>query len=526
MEVGENKGGRVMKTRMRTITILMFLTVFLFILSPRIAHAETCNWTGSSGNWYDPSHWSCGHVPGPGDDAYIYLEISGQTVTLTEDANVGSLTLDSGTLTGSFDLTAGTINWIRGTMSGSGTTTATNSANFTGTQVINLIDRTFNNAGVATWDRSQSLYPNAMAIFNNQTGATFTILSSGANIINGYGTFNNAGTIIKTNSGNSTFYARFNNADTGMVSVESGTLVINNQTASTSSGAFNVVSGASLKLTGSTHNLVGNISFTGTGTIEIAGISTDVNVTSGYTFPGTTNLTDYGTLNLSTGITVFTGILNMNGGTLTGAGDLTAGTINWVSGEMSGSGTTTATSFANFSGTQVIHLTDRTFNNTGAVIWNKSNYVAVNNAAVINNQAGATFTVQSSGSQIVSGWGTFNNYGTLNLTTGKITVTTFKQEAGGITNLAIGGTTPNTDYSQLVASDFYLTGPLNISFTGGYTPQIPDHFILLEYSNSRTGDFSPVHITPLSGIYWSLYYEDNALHLYAGMAIFFPIIIR
>jgi hypothetical protein len=518
-----------MKTRMRSLTILMFLTVFLFILSPRIAHAATCNWTGSSGDWNDPSHWSCGHVPGPGDDAYISFEMSYQTVTLTEDATVGSLTLDGGTLTGSFDLTAGTINWIRGTMSGNGTTTATNFANFTGTQVISLIGRTFNNAGAATWDRGQSLYPDATAIFNNQAGATFTILSSGANIISGYGTFNNAGTIIKANLGSGTIFLRFINADTGMVSVESGTLVINNQTASSSSGTFNVVSSASLKLTGSAHNLVGNISFTGTGTVEVTGITTVVYVTSGYAFPGTINLTDYGTLNLSTGITVSTGILNMNGGFLTGAGDLTAGTINWIGGDMSGSGTTTATNFANFSGAPVIHLYDRTFNNTGEAIWNKTNLISVNNAGIINNQAGATFTVQSSGSQIVSGWGTFNNYGTLNLRTGRITVTTFKQEIGGITNLAIGGTTPNTNYSQLISANFYLTGPLNISFTSGYTPQIPDHFILLIYSSSRTGDFSPVNITPVPGIHWDLYYQDNSLHLIANpgmISMFIPIIIR
>ena len=137
--------------------------------------------------------------------------MSFQTVTFTEDANVGSLTLDGGTLTGSFDLTAGTINWIRGKMSGGGTTTATNFANFTGTQVISLEDCTFNNAGAATWYRGQSLYPDGTAIFNNQTGSTFTILSFGANIIYGYGTFNNAGKMIKTNPGNGTFFIRFIN---------------------------------------------------------------------------------------------------------------------------------------------------------------------------------------------------------------------------------------------------------------------------------------------------------------------------
>jgi hypothetical protein len=301
-----------MTTRMRSIAILLFLTVFLFILSPRIARAETCNWTGGSGDWNETSHWSCGHVPGPGDEATIDT-LAIVTVTLTEDAAIGILNLSGGTLTGSFNLTAGMINWSSGTMSGSGSTTATNFANFTGSGINYLDARTFNNTGTAT--------------------------------------------------------------------------------------------------------------FTKTGT----------------------------------------------------------GRLNFI------------------------------------------------NSAIFNNQAGATFTVQSSGTSIIYGQGTFNNYGTLNLTTGNIRVTTFRQEAGGITNLAIGGTTPNSDYSQLNATDFYLTGPLNISFTGGYTPQIPDHFILLVYSSSRTGDFSPVSITPVPGVHWSLYYKDNSLHLVAdaGMGSFFmPIIIR
>jgi hypothetical protein len=223
------------------------------------------------------------------------------------------------------------------------------------------------------------------------------------------------------------------------------------------------------------------------------------------------------------------GSLTLSNGTLTGAGALTAGTINWDGGTMSGIGSTTATSFANFTSSNVIVLNDRTFNNAGAATWTKTGYLGMNPAAIFNNQAGATFTIQTTGTYVTYWQGTFNNYGTLNLTTGNIIVTTFKQEAGGITNLAIRGTTPDSDYSQLNASDFYLTGPLNISFTGGYTPQVSDHFILLWDSNSRTGDFSPVNITPVAGVSWNLTYEGKYLHLRAMLGLrqfFIPIIIR
>jgi hypothetical protein len=223
------------------------------------------------------------------------------------------------------------------------------------------------------------------------------------------------------------------------------------------------------------------------------------------------------------------GTLTLAGGELTGAFNLSAGTINWDSGTMSGSGSTTATDEANFTGSANISLNDRTFNNADTAIWNKTSHMNMNPSAIFNNQAGATFTIQTSGSYVVYWQGTFNNLGTLNLTTGIIYVTTFRQEAGGNTNLAIRGTTPGTDYSQLNALDFYLNGPLNISFTGGYTPQVGDHFILLDYSSSQTGDFSPVHIAHVEGIDWYLFYENNTLNLWAVKGlnhIFIPILLK
>jgi hypothetical protein len=193
---------------------------------------------------------------------------------------------------------------------------------------------------------------------------------------------------------------------------------------------------------------------------------------------------------------------------------------------MSGSGTTTVTSAVNFTGAGNIYLYERTFNNTGVATWDKAGYVNIQTSAVINNQAGATFTVQSSGEYIVSGSGTFKNSGTLNLTTGKINASTFIQEASGITNLAIKGTTPVTEYSQLYASYFYLAGPLNISFVGGYTPHLGSHFMLLWYDNPRTGEFSPMIIPPPIDSQWYIYYRNNALHLVATVRMLIPMILK
>jgi len=99
------------------------------------------------------------------------------------------------------------------------------------------------------------------------------------------------------------------------------------------------------------------------------------------------------------------------------------------------------------------------------------------------------------------------------------------QESGGTTNLTIKGITPVTDYCQIDASVVDLAGPLNISFAGGYTPQIGDEFVLLSYSSTRTGDFSPVYTAPIEGISWSSFYEDKKLTLWATTRIYLPLII-
>ena len=522
-----------MKTRTRIMIIFLCLTVLLVLSPYHSAQAASCTWDGSNGNWDDDERWSCPSGPGMNDDAII----NGGQVTLSTNTSVLSLTFSGGLLKGTGNLTADTINWSGGMMEGPGSATASSEANFTGSDLIQLIDGyTFNNAGAATWNRTGELYINPLTTnFNNQLGASFTVQTAGGTMVSGGGMFTNDGTISYASPGGSTISLGFVNSSTGTVSVESGLFEISNMIASVSpsSGTYHVLPGAALRLRGATapFNLSGSITGTGTGTIEIAGV---VNITGTFTFPGTISITgiNYGRLNLSTNsTTVNIGILNMSdtNGTLMGPGHLTAGTINWSRGTMSGTGSTTASSALNFTGSDLIQLIDgRTFNNAGAATWNRTGELYINPLTTnFNNQLGATFTVQSSGSYIVSGGGTFRNAGTLNLTTGTINTNTFTQEAGGITNLAIRGTTPVTDYSQLIVSNLILTGPLNISFSGGYTPNVGDHFILQQYSSTRTGNFSPVNINPIPGIIWVLYYKDGSLHLWAMKCqIFIPLLIK
>ena len=527
-----------MKTRLLLSFILVFLTAFIFLITPESARAASCTWFNGSGNWNDSSHWNCGHVPISGEDATIS---DGSTVTVTSNASVGSLTLSNGTLSinasitltansfsltggvvnGAGDLTADTINWTYGSMQGSGSTTATSYLNFTGAENVQLYDRTFNNAGIALWNKTGSLTLNGSAHFNNQAGASFTVQSSGATLINGDGTINNAGAFTKTNAGNADINLIFNNLATGTVSVEAGMLEINNHSGTTSSGTYDVHTGKTLRLSG-THNLSGSVNCTGDGTIEVNGY---VNIGGSFTCGGTTSIIST-QLSLTSGTaTANLNILNMSNGILTGAGALTADTINWTYGSMQGSGSTTATSHLNFTSTENVQLYDRTFNNAGIALWNKTGSLTLNAPAHFNNQAGASFTVQpSAGTIIINGDGTFTNSGTLNLTTGSFNTVTFTQEAGGITNLAIKGTIPVTDYCQLNSTYINLAGPLNISFTGVYVPHIGDQFTLLIYGSTRTGDYSSVNVEPLAHGYPIVFYQDNRLHLWLMERVLIPMI--
>jgi hypothetical protein len=450
--------------------------------------------------------------------------------TEVTSAAVGTLNLSStGILTGPGDLTAGTINWSGGTMSGGGSTTATTALSIDTSGAVALNNRTFNNAGDATWNGSGYLTQTADSVFNNLEDATLTILSSGTSFVIGTGEFNNAGTLTKSSPDNSTQISDlFVNTGTGLVEVESGTLVISNGIgAAASSGGYDIVSDAKLRLIGNAHNLTGDIAATGGGTIEAAVM---VNLDGTLAFPGVFTVASGGTLNLSTDATTANiGTLNLAGGVLTGPGDLTADTINWSAGTMSGSGSTTAGSAANFTGGSTLMLNSRTFNNDGVATWTKtSGSLAFQNAAtVFNNRAGATFTVQSTGTDITQGAGVFSNEGTLNLTTGRFSIGTFAQSPVGITNLAIGGETPLTQFCQLVTTQANLAGALNVTFTGGYTPQVGDHYSLLTYSAGRTGDYSAVSVAPVGDILWEWFHQGNALKLWAmKYRACLPIVLR
>jgi hypothetical protein len=77
---------------------------------------------------------------------------------------------------------------------------------------------------------------------------------------------------------------------------------------------------------------------------------------------------------------------------------------------------------------------------------------------------------------------------------GKLTVTgSYTQNATGLLDIAIGGTTVGSQYSQLkVSNGASLNGTLNISLINGFVPAIGATFTILPAS-AITGTFSTVH---------------------------------
>jgi RHS repeat-associated protein len=145
------------------------------------------------------------------------------------------------------------------------------------------------------------------------------------------------------------------------------------------------------------------------------------------------SLTSQSTLALSAGAlslgsaSVINGDFQLSGGTLSGAGDLSiSGLLTWTDGRMTGAGHTRANGGMSISGSATKYLDGRTLDNTGQATWTGSGFIGTGNGAVINNPAGATFNIQTDGTQIYNAYNgaaaSFNNAGTLKKSAGTGTV--------------------------------------------------------------------------------------------------------
>jgi len=334
-------------------------------------------------------------------------------LTLAANVTAANLEVNGGTLDGAGNLTiSGALNWFAGTMSGTGVATIAPGAtlSLTGNLPKNL-QRTINNMGSVTWSGSGSVLSGQGAVFNNQAGGTFTSQNSQTWSFNS-GTqsqFNNqpGGTVNKSDSGTTAFSnVPFNNS--GTVNVSNGVLQLAG--GGESGGPFAVASGAHLEFGRATHTLQSGAAFTGAGTVSVP-------------FPGT--------LSLATNVSAVH--LNLNGGTLDGAGVLTvAGSLEWTDGTMTGSGATSIAPGGSFHiGGSSLKILERRVNNAGNATWDGSGDILSGQGAVFTNQAGASLTIASDQTWF------FDSDGTQ---------TQFDNQAGSaITKSGGGGTTTFSD---------------------------------------------------------------------------------
>ena len=159
------------------------------------------------------------------------------------------------------------------------------------------------------------------------------------------------------------------------------------------------------------------------GTVNVAGgFTPGGQIVIGFGTIGTANFT--ATVN-GTGSATFTSLQLNAGGTLTGAASITvSGATMWNGGSMSGTGVTDLLGSTTFTGAFsgllniALGIDTHALNNFGTVLVN-ANFssdladIQLSNAAVINNESGATWNLVGMGTDSIGGNGTFNNLGTL-----------------------------------------------------------------------------------------------------------------
>ena len=379
---------------MPSVRVLSLCLALFVMLGARPASAETKVWTGGGGNlsWHTAANWEPVGVPGPPDD--VVIDVAGPAITVTfntgtttiaslqcaENLTVaggtlnvdgssqldGTLTISGGTLGGSGPVTVtGALNWTTGTMGGSGTTTlaATSTSTLSGTSAKNL-SRTLVNQGTLTWTGTSTgridFYGGTLV----NEGEFIAAAAVNARGVSGTNAFVNEGLFRKTGTGTINFInsgANLPFTNDGTVQVEGGTLGLNSGTV-VHSGPFTVAASTTLSL-GATHTLLAGATISGAGDLAVTGGATAESAIApaGVWIGGTIN----------TSVDQEWSNLTISGGTLGGDGPVTVtGALNWTTGTMGGSGTTTlaATSTSTLSGTSAKNLS-RTLVNQGTLTW-------------------------------------------------------------------------------------------------------------------------------------------------------------
>jgi hypothetical protein len=295
---------------------------------------------------------------------------AGSTFTAT-----GTYTQTAGTLTGAGILTVtGLLTWSGGTMAGSGQPVANGGMALNGAADKVLEQRSFSNAGTATWTDTGNLVLGVGAAVTNQAGAIFDAQNDAAFVYSSGAapTVTNAGTFRKSaGTGTTTVGSGITFRNTGTVQVQPGTLYLQ--------GLF--TNFADTTLTGGTYLISGTLKFTNadirtnSATVVLDGLaSAVVNQADG------DGLANFGTNRVGASLTIRNG-RTFTAGSFTNDGSLTVGDRS--------SFTASLTNFANTTLTGGSYVVSGTLKltNAGEIRTNAASLVLDGPASGIVNQA-------------------------------------------------------------------------------------------------------------------------------------------
>jgi uncharacterized repeat protein (TIGR01451 family) len=452
------------------------------------------------------------------------LNVTGGTATLNANGSADAFTMSGGTLGGSGTLTLNNGgSWSGGTMSGGGTTTNPSSMTFSIPGAVTLNGRTLQNNGTLnvsgaviggtgtianTGTINDTVDATISAPVNNsgQVTASAHLSLAGNGSHTGTFTASSPASVIDFSGGNQTISGPF--AGPGKFRFSGGTAAVNNAW----SGKLIEVAGGSVALNTSgtlpALNLSGG-TLTGSGGLTVTGASTWSGGTIGgsgpltfdagatVTMPGTSAATlsrplvNQGTINFTatSSAMLIDGVPITNSGTMdiqSASQDIlvTPGTPPFVNnGTLKKSAGAGAVQFAApLSNTGLVQIGAGTLNFSG---------VYAQSAGTTEVQAGATLqtgTLSLNGGTLVGNGtiaGAVDNHAIVapGASPGTLTISgDYVQASDGELDIQIGGTTPGTDYDQLLVSgNVTLAGTLSVSHINSFVPATGNTFQILTY---------------------------------------------
>ena len=348
--------------------------------------APTIFWNvDADGDWATAADWSLGRLPGAADNVSINtthlhtvthssgtdtahtlavgrdkFAVSGGSLTITSTSSFANgVDVSGGILSLGGPATATTLAQSSGTLSGTGTLTASGGASFSGlfvqqtgsgttvlqgTSALSVVNsgygleldgaRVLENQGVFNlvqgdirlgYNRYGSLGGGSII---NDAGATFDIQGAGSiYAVKGATGITNAGTFEQTVK-TATTHITPSFTNTGTVSTQSGTLEFDAGFTNSGAGIALVGAGATLNLAGGGSAAASAVSIASTGTLDFGA----------------------GAFALGTGTVGGAGTIELAGGALAVSGGVGVGALAQSSGTLSGTGTLTASGGASFSG--------------------------------------------------------------------------------------------------------------------------------------------------------------------------------